>query len=161
MVPRSHLVTIPPGTLLSDALMNSPIIVGEDGSGAVPGLPGASGGDFEFGFDPSTDPELAMVSFIVNTEILMIEGFSFMQAQNMKLFKSWVLSENESPSEPRKLGKLTYFELFCWSLFHNLPECSSKLSHVNTSTFERKSLRNFVKLMFSWKLPIAVPELLS
>lgn len=56
----SHLVTIPPGTLLSDALMNSPIIVGEDGSGAVPGLPGASGGDFEFGFDPSTDPELAM-----------------------------------------------------------------------------------------------------
>ncbi|XP_030842176.1 26S proteasome non-ATPase regulatory subunit 4 [Strongylocentrotus purpuratus] len=56
----SHLVTIPPGTMLSDALMNSPIIVGEDGSGAVPGLPGASGGDFEFGFDPSTDPELAM-----------------------------------------------------------------------------------------------------
>lgn len=58
---RSHLVTIPPGTLLSDALMNSPIIVGEDGTGAVPGLPG-TGGDFEFGFDPSTDPELAMVS---------------------------------------------------------------------------------------------------
>nr|XP_054766395.1 26S proteasome non-ATPase regulatory subunit 4-like [Lytechinus pictus] len=56
----SHLVTIPPGTLLSDALMNSPIIVGEDGSGAVPGLPGATGGEFEFGFDPSTDPELAM-----------------------------------------------------------------------------------------------------
>ena len=58
---RSHLVTIPPGTLLSDALMNSPIIIGEDGSGAVPGLPGASG-EFEFGFDPSTDPELAMVN---------------------------------------------------------------------------------------------------
>ncbi|XP_072177506.1 26S proteasome non-ATPase regulatory subunit 4-like [Diadema setosum] len=56
----SHLVTIPPGTLLSDALMNSPIIVGEDGSGAVPGLPGATGGEFDFGFDPSTDPELAM-----------------------------------------------------------------------------------------------------
>ncbi|XP_022086681.1 26S proteasome non-ATPase regulatory subunit 4-like isoform X2 [Acanthaster planci] len=55
----SHLVTIPPGTLLSDALMNSPIIVGEDGTGAVPGLPG-TGGEFEFGFDPSTDPELAM-----------------------------------------------------------------------------------------------------
>ncbi|XP_038065001.1 26S proteasome non-ATPase regulatory subunit 4-like isoform X2 [Patiria miniata] len=54
-----HLVTIPPGTLLSDALMNSPVIVGEDGTGAVPGLPG-TGGEFEFGFDPSTDPELAM-----------------------------------------------------------------------------------------------------
>lgn len=56
----SHLVTIPPGTLLSDALMHSPIIVGEDGSGAVPGLPGSSGGEFEFGFDPASDPELAM-----------------------------------------------------------------------------------------------------
>lgn len=55
----SHLVTIPPGTLLSDALRQSPIIVGEDGSGAMPGLPG-TGGDFDFGFDPSSDPELAM-----------------------------------------------------------------------------------------------------
>ncbi|PIK59372.1 26S proteasome non-ATPase subunit 4-like protein [Apostichopus japonicus] len=56
----SHLVTIPPGTLLSDALMHSPVIVGEDGSGAVPGLPGTGGGEFEFGFDPASDPELAM-----------------------------------------------------------------------------------------------------
>ncbi|XP_072032220.1 26S proteasome non-ATPase regulatory subunit 4-like [Amphiura filiformis] len=55
----SHLVTIPPGTMLSDALRQSPIIVGEDGSGAMPGLPG-SGGEFDFGFDPSSDPELAM-----------------------------------------------------------------------------------------------------
>ena len=65
---RSHLVTIPPGTLLSDALMNSPIIVGEDGTGAVPGLPG-TGGDFEFGFDPSTDPELAMVILLFAKKI--------------------------------------------------------------------------------------------
>ena len=59
----SHLVTIPPGTLLSDALRQSPIIVGEDGSGAMPGMAG-SGGEFDFGFDPSTDPELAMVRHI-------------------------------------------------------------------------------------------------
>ncbi len=52
----SHLVTVPPGPMLSDALRSSPIIVGEDGSGAIPG--GMSG--FEFGIDPNEDPELAL-----------------------------------------------------------------------------------------------------
>lgn len=49
----SHLVTVPPGPLLSDALINSPIVVGEDGTGAVQG-------GFEFGVDPNDDPELAL-----------------------------------------------------------------------------------------------------
>jgi len=49
----SHLVTVPAGPLLSDALISSPIIVGEDGAGAVPG-------GFEFGIDPNEDPELAL-----------------------------------------------------------------------------------------------------
>jgi len=49
----SHLVTVPAGPLLSDALISSPIIVGEDGTGAVPG-------GFEFGIDPNEDPELAL-----------------------------------------------------------------------------------------------------
>jgi 26S proteasome regulatory subunit N10 len=54
---NSHLVTIPPGPhLLSDILMTSPIIQGEDGP-----PPGFGGGNFEFGVDPSLDPELAMV----------------------------------------------------------------------------------------------------
>lgn len=52
----SHLVTVPPGPMLSDALVSSPIIVGEDGSGAVPG--GMAG--FDFGIDPNEDPELAL-----------------------------------------------------------------------------------------------------
>jgi len=51
----SHLVTVPPGPMLSDALVSSPIVVGEDGSGAVP-----TGMGFEFGVDPSEDPELAL-----------------------------------------------------------------------------------------------------
>merc|ERR1712029_1310231 len=51
----SHLVTIPPGPHLSDALVSSPIVQGEDGSGAIP-----SGGGFEFGVDPNEDPELAL-----------------------------------------------------------------------------------------------------
>ena len=51
----SHLVTVPPGPLLSDALVSSPVIVGEDGTGAVP-----AGAGFEFGVDPNEDPELAL-----------------------------------------------------------------------------------------------------
>jgi len=51
----SHLVTIPPGPHLSDALVSSPILQGEDGGAAVGG-----GGSFEFGVDPNDDPELAL-----------------------------------------------------------------------------------------------------
>ncbi|XP_059909741.1 26S proteasome non-ATPase regulatory subunit 4-like isoform X2 [Gadus macrocephalus] len=51
----SHLVTVPPGPSLADALLSSPILAGE--GGAILGL-GAS--DFEFGVDPSADPELAL-----------------------------------------------------------------------------------------------------
>uniref|UniRef100_A0A2R9ALC2 VWFA domain-containing protein n=1 Tax=Pan paniscus TaxID=9597 RepID=A0A2R9ALC2_PANPA len=50
----SHLVAVPPGPSLADALISSPILAGE--GGAMLGL-GAS--DFEFGVDPSADPELA------------------------------------------------------------------------------------------------------
>ncbi|XP_041368363.1 26S proteasome non-ATPase regulatory subunit 4-like [Gigantopelta aegis] len=51
----SHLVTVPPGPMLSDALLSSPVIVGEDGGGA-----GMSAVGFEFGVDPNEDPELAL-----------------------------------------------------------------------------------------------------
>uniref|UniRef100_A0A8C5KKC1 26S proteasome non-ATPase regulatory subunit 4 n=1 Tax=Jaculus jaculus TaxID=51337 RepID=A0A8C5KKC1_JACJA len=51
----SRLVTVPPGPSLADALISSPILAGE--GGAMLGL-GAS--DFEFGVDPSADPELAL-----------------------------------------------------------------------------------------------------
>ncbi|KAF7995383.1 hypothetical protein HCN44_006490 [Aphidius gifuensis] len=52
----SHLVTVPPGPHLSDALISSPIIQGEDGMGGA----GMSGASFEFGVDPNEDPELAL-----------------------------------------------------------------------------------------------------
>ncbi|KAI4810669.1 hypothetical protein KUCAC02_013607 [Chaenocephalus aceratus] len=51
----SHLVTVPPGPSLADALLSSPILAG--GGGAALGL---GAGDFEFGVDPSADPELAL-----------------------------------------------------------------------------------------------------
>eukprot|EP00842_Homolaphlyctis_polyrhiza_P002224 jgi/Hompol1/3001/HPOL_003077-RA len=54
---NSHLVNIPPGPhILSDLLISSPIISGEDGP--PPGF--SSGAGFEFGVDPSLDPELAL-----------------------------------------------------------------------------------------------------
>ncbi|KAF2885109.1 hypothetical protein ILUMI_21043 [Ignelater luminosus] len=52
----SHLVTIPPGPHLSDALISSPIIQGEDGTGGA----GLRASGFEFGIDPNEDPELAL-----------------------------------------------------------------------------------------------------
>ncbi|KAI9030806.1 hypothetical protein CLU79DRAFT_831339 [Phycomyces nitens] len=55
---NSHLVTIPPGPhLLSDMLISTPIISGEEGSSANFG---SNSGAFEFGIDPSVDPELAL-----------------------------------------------------------------------------------------------------
>lgn len=53
----SHLVTIPPGPHLSDALVSSPIVQGEDGGS---GVGGSSGAGFEFGVNPDDDPELAL-----------------------------------------------------------------------------------------------------
>lgn len=55
---NSHLVTVPPGpNVLSDVLVSSPIISGPDG--APSGVSGG-GANFEFGVDPSLDPELAL-----------------------------------------------------------------------------------------------------
>ncbi|XP_046658880.1 26S proteasome non-ATPase regulatory subunit 4-like isoform X2 [Homalodisca vitripennis] len=52
----SHLVTVPPGPHLSEALISSPVIQGEDGMGGA----GLGGAGFEFGVDPNEDPELAL-----------------------------------------------------------------------------------------------------
>lgn len=54
----SRLVSIPPGPSLSDALISSPVVVGEDGAGAMD-----IGSGFEFGVDPNADPELALVKY--------------------------------------------------------------------------------------------------
>ncbi|KAK3991163.1 hypothetical protein QBC44DRAFT_323683 [Cladorrhinum sp. PSN332] len=59
----SHLVVIPPSNrLLSDQLISSPIMLGDNAaiSGGGGGDGGASTEDFPFGVDPATDPELAL-----------------------------------------------------------------------------------------------------
>jgi len=65
---NSHLVTIPPGAhLLSDVLISSSVLADDRGippeamgTGADAGPSGAASNDFEFGVDPTLDPELAM-----------------------------------------------------------------------------------------------------
>ena len=61
----SHLAVIPPGpSLLSDHLVMTPILsadgVAPRGGGDDVGGADGGGGGFEFGVDPSTDPELAL-----------------------------------------------------------------------------------------------------
>lgn len=52
---NSHLINVPLGVSLADVLVSSPLVAEE-------GMPAqAGGGDFEFGVDPTQDPELAMV----------------------------------------------------------------------------------------------------
>ena len=53
---RSHLVVIPPGPSLSDALRTSAVLQGEDGY--MPAGDFSSGG---FDVDANLDPELALV----------------------------------------------------------------------------------------------------
>lgn len=58
----SHLVVIPPSSkLLSDQLVATPILLGENAPGPS-GAGGMGGGneEFEFGFDPAMEPELAL-----------------------------------------------------------------------------------------------------
>ncbi|KAH9007232.1 hypothetical protein EDB86DRAFT_3061162 [Lactarius hatsudake] len=66
---NSHYLAVPPGSyLLSSVVLDSPVLAGDRGVpdelGGVPGGAGASGSggpsQFEFGVDPSLDPELAM-----------------------------------------------------------------------------------------------------
>ena len=57
------------GPHLADALISSPVIQGEDGTGAV----GMGAGGFEF-VDPNEDPELALVSAIVFSLFFLFLG---------------------------------------------------------------------------------------
>ena len=62
-------MTVHSGALLSDVVIKSAIIAGEDGSGAPP--PNMAG--FEFGVDPNIDPELALVRMCTLSAIFYTE----------------------------------------------------------------------------------------
>jgi len=57
---NSHLISVPRGSSLGDALITSPICVGEGGGAAVGGQGAVGGNDFPGGVDPNMDPDLAM-----------------------------------------------------------------------------------------------------
>lgn len=70
-----HIVTVAPGlALLSDAVITSAVLAADRGAlipeelagGAGAEAGGAGAGGFEFGVDPTLDPELAMVSLTNN-----------------------------------------------------------------------------------------------
>lgn len=57
----SHFVVIPPSSkLLSDQLVSSPILLGENAAAGAAGGMGEGNEEFEFGFDPALEPELAL-----------------------------------------------------------------------------------------------------
>lgn len=96
----SYLATISPSAnLLSDSLITTPILGGDGtsnaGGGGGSGEGGASGGsggnDFEFGVDPSVDPELALA---------LRMSFEEEKARQEKEKKTKEATEGKSELEP-------------------------------------------------------------
>lgn len=90
-----HLLTVHPGSqLLSDALISSPILsadrsasIPEELGGSAPAAAGSStSNNFEFGVDPSLDPELAMVLLSIvyygGTQCIFVVGPSDVNARS-------------------------------------------------------------------------------
>jgi hypothetical protein len=102
----SHLVSVPRGSALSEALLSSPIIQGEDGLGGA-GLGGAS---FEFGVDPNEDPELALVRDKAETCVLENKYFHLF-FQYSRLFvcpwKNNVIVKKPNNDGPRPIRRQT------------------------------------------------------
>jgi 26S proteasome regulatory subunit N10 len=95
----SYLATIPPSAnLLSDSLISTPLLGGDgtSGAGGAGGSGGEGGGasggnDFEFGVDPSVDPELALA---------LRMSFEEEKARQDKEKKTKEASEGKSELEP-------------------------------------------------------------
>lgn len=92
----SHLVVVPPGPNLTDAVRTSPVVQGEDGAGA--GF--AAGGDFGSGFDvdPNLDPELALA-----LRVSMEEQRQRQEAEN-KDGKSGEAMQTDAPADAPAAG---------------------------------------------------------
>lgn len=90
----SHLVTIPPGSMLSGAIQTSPILV-EEGGGVA-----STGGDFDMGFDPNIDPELALA--------LRVSLEEQRHRQEEKARKEKAPTQQETQSAPATAGGNSY-----------------------------------------------------
>ncbi|XP_011313726.1 26S proteasome non-ATPase regulatory subunit 4 isoform X2 [Fopius arisanus] len=97
----SHLVTVPPGPHLSDALISSPIIQGEDGLGGA----GMSGAAFEFGVDPNEDPELALALRVSMEEQRQRQEDEARRAQAKETASAKPETIKEAPNEEAMLKR--------------------------------------------------------
>lgn len=103
---NSHLITVPPGVLPSDALLDSPIMREEGmgmsvgGGGAQTG--GGGGGNFaEYGgIDPSLDPELAMAIRVSTEEARAREEARLTAAQGTGITTESGVETGDSTSLP-------------------------------------------------------------
>jgi 26S proteasome regulatory subunit N10 len=71
---ESHLVSVPTNVTMPEVLLSSAVCRSADGT-APSGLGaggGGGGGVADFGFDPSDDPELAMVGFFCYAHVMIV-----------------------------------------------------------------------------------------
>ncbi|CAG5090813.1 Similar to Rpn10: 26S proteasome non-ATPase regulatory subunit 4 (Drosophila melanogaster) [Cotesia congregata] len=121
----SHLVTVPPGPHLSDALISSPIIQGEDGMGG----PGISGNAFEFGVDPNEDPELALALRVSMEEQRQRQEE---EARHAQVAETEVKQEivTETPNEEAMLKRALAMSLEGTEEVSSVPETNPTSSQV-------------------------------
>jgi hypothetical protein len=131
----SHLVSVPRGSQLQEALISSPIIQGEDGKGV------GIGAGFEFGVDPNEDPELALVSFSAfSLKYQTHDDFSFIFRPFVYPWRNNVNVRRKSSvelklSRPLKLSQLVQLQQFQQLRLHRMKLC------LNVRSLSQQRLR--------------------
>lgn len=130
----SHLVTIPPGPHLSDALISSPIIQGEDGIGGA----GMGGAAFEFGVDPNEDPELALALRVSMEEQRQRQEDEARRAQ---------VTEDVQNKQPKTIKKVTNEEaMLKRALVMSLEGAEETTSTAENTTSNTANIPDFVNM---------------
>lgn len=144
----SHLVTVPIGPHLSDALISSPIIQGEDGSGAV----AIGGSGFEFGIDPNEDPELALalrVSMEEQRQRQEEEARKVVEisAQATEGSEAGMKEEKAGPSSDSNTEEALLEKALAMSLENGNAQAGNGKTNLTSSlSFEAKSMPDFANM---------------
>lgn len=97
---QSHLVTVPPGPVLSDVIVSSPVIQGEDGVGAAMG----GMGGMDFGVDADADPELALALRVSMEEQRQRQEDEARKAAASGASKEPVINEDDEDEDEAQLA---------------------------------------------------------
>ncbi|XP_043276454.1 26S proteasome non-ATPase regulatory subunit 4 isoform X2 [Venturia canescens] len=127
----SHLVTVPPGPHLSEALISSPIIQGEDGMGAA----GMGGAAFEFGVDPNEDPELALALRVSMEEQRQRQEDEARRAQATEAAPAKPETIKEAPNEEAMLKRALAMSLGGAEETVEVPEVTPPSTTANVPDF--------------------------